>query len=127
MYKRIASAPTTVELDELQAETIDRFGPLEEPARNLFRIARLRIHARTCGIERLELGASGGSVTFAVDTPVDPGRLILFMQRQSKTHRFDGPKRIRVSGQFQQDTERFSAAEQLLQRLGECVPAAVAA
>jgi len=127
MYKRIASAPTTVELDELQAENIDRFGPLEEPARNLFRIARLRIHARACGVERIELGASGGSVTFTADTPVDPGRLILFMQRQSKTHRFDGPKKIRVSGQFQQDTERFSAAEQLLQRLGECVPAAVAA
>ncbi len=57
LYKRIASAPTTTELDELQVETIDRFGPLEEPARNLFRIARLRIHARACGVERLELGA----------------------------------------------------------------------
>ncbi len=49
------------------------------------------------------------------------------MQRQSKTHRFDGPKRIRVSGQFQQDAERFAAAEQLLLRLAECVPTAVAA
>jgi hypothetical protein len=66
-------------------------------------------------------------VTFTADTPIDPGRLILFMQRHSKTHRFDGPKKIRVGGQFQQNAERFAAAEQLLLRLGECVPAAIAA
>ncbi|HEX6572269.1 MAG TPA: transcription-repair coupling factor, partial [Steroidobacteraceae bacterium] len=40
LYKRIASVQSVPELDDLQAETVDRFGPLPDPAKNLFRIAR---------------------------------------------------------------------------------------
>jgi transcription-repair coupling factor (superfamily II helicase) len=39
LYKRISAVPTVTELDDLQAETVDRFGPLPDPAKNVFRIA----------------------------------------------------------------------------------------
>ncbi len=122
LYKRISGVRSVTELDDLQAETVDRFGPLPAPARNLFRIARLRVAAAALAIERMDVGAAGGSVTFGAGTPLDPGALILLVQRSSKTMRFDGPSRIRCNGQWPDPDARFAAAQQLLDTLTSCVP-----
>jgi transcription-repair coupling factor (superfamily II helicase) len=122
LYKRISSVQSVTELDDLQAETMDRFGPLPEPARNLFRIARLRVAASPLVIERMDLGTASGSVAFGDDTPLDPGALILLLQKSNRTLRFDGPKKIRASGQWEDPEQRFAAAQKLLDELARCVP-----
>jgi len=123
LYKRISAVATEAELDDLQAETVDRFGLLPEPARHLFRIARLRIAAARLGIERLDVAPAGGSVTFTEPTPLDPGALILLVQRSARTMRFDGPRRLRFAGQHAEAEERHVAARRLLDALGTCAPA----
>jgi len=122
LYKRISAVEAETELDDLQAETVDRFGVLPAPARHLFRIARLRIAAARLGVERLDVAPAGGSLTFAEGTPVDPGALILLVQRSAKTLRFDGPRKLRFSGQHGEEESRFDAAARLLASLGSCVP-----
>ncbi|HWJ07327.1 MAG TPA: transcription-repair coupling factor [Steroidobacteraceae bacterium] len=121
LYKRISSVPSVAELDDLQAETVDRFGPLPDPAKNLFRIARLRVVAAPLGVERLDVAIAGGSIAFGDDTPLDPGALILMLQRSGRTMRFDGPKKIRFAGRWEEPEERFTAASKLLDELGRCV------
>jgi transcription-repair coupling factor (superfamily II helicase) len=121
LYKRISSVQSVTELDDLQAETMDRFGPLPEPAKNLFRVARLRVGAAILEIERMDLGPASGSVTFGEGTPVEPGALILLLQKSSKSMRFDGPKKIRFSGQWEQPEARFAAAQKMLESLEQCV------
>jgi transcription-repair coupling factor (superfamily II helicase) len=120
LYKRISAVATETELDDLQAETVDRFGVLPEPAKNLFRIARLRIAAARLAVERLDVAPAGGSVTFGEPTPIDPGALILLVQRSSRTMRFDGPSKLRFSGRHEEPEERFAAAQSLLAQLGKC-------
>jgi len=121
LYKRISGVANEGELDDLQAETVDRFGLLPEPAKNLFRIARLRIAAAGLGIERLDVAPSGGSVTFGDGSPLDPGALILFIQRQGRAMRFDGPSKLRFTGQHDGPEQRFDAADRLLGGLARCV------
>ncbi|HEX9206599.1 MAG TPA: transcription-repair coupling factor [Steroidobacteraceae bacterium] len=121
LYKRISSVQSVTELDDLQAETMDRFGPLPDPAKNLFRIARLRVVAAPLCVERMDVGTGSGSVTFGDDTPLDPGALILLLQKSGRTMRFDGPKKIRCTGPWQDPEERFAAAQKLLEDLGRCV------
>ncbi len=121
LYKRISAVPSPVDLDDLQAETIDRFGPLPEPARNLFRIAQLRVAAAPLAVERLDLGASSGSVAFGDPTPLDPAALIVLLQKRPRTMRFDGPRKLRFTGQWETPEQRFDAARQLLEELGRCV------
>ena len=121
LYKRISSVATLTELDDLQAETMDRFGALPDPANNVFRIARLRVAAAPLVIERLDLGRTSGSVTFGDDTPLDPGALILLLQKSGRTMRFDGPKKIRFTGEWYEPDQRFAAAQKLLDELGRCV------
>jgi transcription-repair coupling factor (superfamily II helicase) len=121
LYKRISSVQSVTELDDLQAETMDRFGHLPDPAKNLFRIARLRVIANPLVIERMDLGTASGSVTFGDDTPLDPGALILLLQKSNRAMRFDGPKKIRVTGKWEDVEERFNAAQKLLDELARCV------
>ncbi len=123
LYKRISGVASEAELDDLQAETVDRFGLLPEPARHLFRIARLRTAAARIGIERLDVAPAGGSVTFAEDTPIDPGALVLLVQRSSKAMRFDGPRKLRVAGANPGPEDRFAAAQRALDALAQCVAA----
>ena len=122
LYKRISSVQSVTELDDLQAETTDRFGLLPDPAKNLFRIARLRVVAGPLVIERMDLGSASGSVVFGDETPLDPGSLILLLQQSNRAMRFDGPKKIRVSGKWDDPEERFIAAQSLLDALTRCVP-----
>ncbi|MCE3286059.1 MAG: transcription-repair coupling factor, partial [Steroidobacteraceae bacterium] len=121
LYKRIASVQSVTELDDLQAETVDRFGPLPDPAKNLFRIARLRVVAAPLSIERMDVGTTSGSVSFGDDTPLDPGALILLLQKSPRTMRFDGPKKVRFTGAWEGSEERFAAAQKLLDQLNGCV------
>ena len=73
------------------------------------------------GIERLDVGATGGSVTFSDSTPVDPGALILLVQRSGRAMRFDGPSKLRFTGQHDEPEQRFEAAGKLLEALERCV------
>jgi len=122
MYKRISGVASAAELDDLQTEIVDRFGLLPEPAKNLLRIARLRIAATALGVERLDVGPTSGSLVFGADTQVDPGSLIQLVQRSGRTLRFEGSTRLRFTGDFQEPEERFAAAQSLLGRLDQCVP-----
>ena len=121
MYKRISGVGSEAELDDLQAEIVDRFGLLPEPAKNLLRIARLKIAAAALGIERLDVGPTSGSVVFGPDTPVDPGALIVLVQGSGRTLRFEGSSRLRFTGDYEKPEDRFAAAQALLRRLGQCI------
>jgi transcription-repair coupling factor (superfamily II helicase) len=123
LYKRISAVETEAELDDLQAETVDRFGLLPEPAKHLYRIARLRIAAARLEIERLDVSPAGGSVTFAATTPIDPGALVLLVQRSGRSMRFDGPSKLRFTGPHDGPELRFDAADRLMVALARCMPA----
>jgi transcription-repair coupling factor (superfamily II helicase) len=124
LYKRIAAAKTHEELRELQVEMIDRFGLLPPPAKNLFRIAEFKQASRTLGLRKIDVGPGGGSVTFEGDTKVEPGALIRFVQRNSRTHRLDGGNKLKFTMNLEQEELRFSQVEQLLAELSKATPTA---
>src|SRR5438128_275591 len=75
-YKRLASAVSDAEVDDLRAELLDRFGPPPTEAEQLFDVVHLRVAARSLGVEKLEAGEGVALVTFAPGTPLDPRRLV---------------------------------------------------
>jgi transcription-repair coupling factor (superfamily II helicase) len=126
LYKRIAAAESVEALRELQVEMIDRFGMLTEPSKNLFRIAELKLRAKPIGIRKLDLHANGGYAVFDKDANIDPTNLILFIQRNSRTHKFDGPQKVRFVLPLATTEARFKAAEDLLDGIS-FAPATIAA
>lgn len=62
MYKRIAACQTDQEIAEVEAELLDRYGPMPEPVQTLLHVARLRQVAKAAGIR--EVIAGPNSVRF---------------------------------------------------------------
>jgi transcription-repair coupling factor (superfamily II helicase) len=118
LYKRMAGAADVVRLDDLEAEVIDRFGPLPPPAKTLFIVHRLRQRAAGLGIRRLELGAAAGIVEFSADHRVEADRVIRLIQRPGGHYRLDGPTRLRLRISTPDPAARIAAARSVLEDLG---------
>jgi transcription-repair coupling factor (superfamily II helicase) len=95
LYKRLANAETSDEIDALQEELVDRFGPLPESARALIASHRLRLTARKLGVTKVDAGPERSTLQFDKETAFDPGKLILLVQRDGRV-RFAGPDRVRI-------------------------------
>jgi transcription-repair coupling factor (superfamily II helicase) len=126
-YKRIASAATHEELDELQVEMIDRFGLLAAPTKTLFAVTWIKLLAASLGIEKIQAGVKGGSIRFGRRVSIDPGALVKLVAEAPDRYRLDGPFKLRFTWQVAADEERLERLEQLLLGLGAREPKAKAA
>ncbi len=117
LYKRIASAGSAAALRELQVEMIDRFGLLPAAIKALFEIAELRLIAERIGIIKLDFGPQGGRVVFSEQTRADPTALIRLIQERSIDYRMDGPQKLRILVQEDDEAIRFGETRKLLERL----------
>jgi transcription-repair coupling factor (superfamily II helicase) len=119
LYKRIAAAPDQAALDELEAELVDRFGPLLPATQNLFRVTRLRLRAAALGLTRLDVGPLGGLVDFGAEHRVDPAVVLRLVQKEPKSYRLDGPTRLRFTRRSEGEAARLATAAALLAALGK--------
>ncbi|MSR00981.1 MAG: transcription-repair coupling factor [Gammaproteobacteria bacterium] len=117
LYKRIAGASDTAMLDDLTEELVDRFGELPQPSQNLLRTMRLRLSARRLGIRRLDFGGHGGYLLFEAKNMVDPVAVIKLIQSRSREYRMDGPLKLRISRNLENEAERFVYVTELLQNI----------
>ena len=116
-YKRIASAESTEELRDLKVEMIDRFGLLPDPARNLFDVTELKLHAMPFGLRRIEAGPAGGKFHFDAQPRFDPARLIHLIQKRPKEFKLDGADKLRFFADLGDTTQRVPAVRAILDQL----------
>lgn len=117
MYKRIASAKSSPELDELKEEMIDRFGLLPEAVKNLFDISNLKQLARPLGIRKIDLGQDGGRIFFQANANIDPGRIIQLIQSDPGSYKLDGQDKLRISKELPDIEERLQILEFLFNEI----------
>ncbi|KRE58795.1 transcription-repair coupling factor [Phycicoccus sp. Soil748] len=118
-YKKLASVVDEAQLGEIEAELVDRYGPLPEPVRNLMEVARLRTVARAAGVG--DISVQGNFVRFG---PVDlPESAQLRLQRlypkslvKDTVHTILVPKPMtaRVAGKPLRDTAVLQWASDLI-------------
>ncbi len=118
LYKRIASAESVRALKDLQVELIDRFGLLPAAARNLIRVAEIKLHASALGLEKIDAAESGGYLLFGSETRVDPLNLVRLVQREGQGYRMQGAHRLQFRLDMNTPDKRFTAIELLLHELG---------
>jgi transcription-repair coupling factor (superfamily II helicase) len=117
MYKRIASAATQGELDELQVEMIDRFGLLPDPSKNLFAITALKLKAQPLGIRKIEAGPASGRILFGNQPKIDPVRLVRLIQQKPKELKLDGGERLRFFRDMADPAQRVRQVEAVIDEL----------
>jgi transcription-repair coupling factor (superfamily II helicase) len=124
LYKRIAGAQDSAQIDELMAEITDRFGTLPDASKNLFALAQLRVQATALHIKKIELLPSGARIEFLSNAPLDTAFLIQLIQKQSKRYRFDGPQHLRLMRAVKDEAaERLQCIAELLTELKPVVSA----
>ena len=114
LYKRIASASDSAALRELQVEMIDRFGLLPQAVKNLFEVAELKLLAERIGITTLDFGPHGGRIEFSESTHADPAALIRLMQESDGKYLMQGPQKLRILVQEQDDGKRIAETRRVL-------------
>jgi transcription-repair coupling factor (superfamily II helicase) len=117
LYKRIASVANREELGDLQVEMIDRFGPMPDYTRSLFRAAQMKLRAARMGIRKIDAGASSGYIVFEEQNRIDPKRVLKLVQARTKEYRLDGPLKLRFSHDARTEDKLFMRIEQLLETL----------
>ena len=122
LYKRIASATSLTEIEELQIETIDRFGLLPEPGKNLFRLTALRLLAEKIGISRVDISDQGGKIEFADQLAIDPSTILRLIQESPQQYQLAGPNALKIKGDLEEHDERLNFCENVIDALVEGLP-----
>ena len=115
LYKRIAQAQSQEELEELEEEVRDRFGPLPPAAKDLFLLARIKLMVKELGGEKLVKSPKGLFLHLAPSTPLT-WEVLRPLVKKGKL-RLQGEYTLRLIP----DSEAPQALENLLKELKKSV------
>jgi len=116
LYKRIANARSTDDLDQLKIELINRFGLLPDAAKQLFEATECKLRCEAIGIEKLDCNHSGGRIVFNDKPNIDPSVIINMIQQSPTEYRFDGKNTLRFSAELEEAQARIEYLDQLLDK-----------
>jgi transcription-repair coupling factor (superfamily II helicase) len=103
-------------LDVLHEELIDRFGLLPPAASALLETHRLRVLAKPLGIIGIDASSDAIVVQFAPNPPIDPVKIIQFIQTQPGC-KLAGPDKIRIGVPLPELEQRITAIKYLFKKL----------
>lgn len=88
LYKRFVQAESAEDIDDIMDEIQDRFGTTPTPVRLLKAVMLIRLTMRMLRIEKLEMKALSGIITFRPDTSVEPTHIITKVRTAPQSYRF---------------------------------------
>jgi transcription-repair coupling factor (superfamily II helicase) len=113
LYKRLASCESEGDLNDLQEELIDRFGPCPPQTQCLLETHRLRQHVAPFGVLKLDITPERVTVQFGPQAPIDPAKVIALMQKDRRV-RMAGPDRLILSQPLADARARTDAVLRML-------------
>jgi len=99
LYKRIADAKTTENVDELQSELADRFGKPPAPVKRLLEIMRARAMGADCGVSRIAAARTAIVLEFPPDRIPEKAVRTVLLNHLGKAAQFEweNPPRLTVA------------------------------
>lgn len=117
LYKRMASAVSSEELDDLKIEFIDRFGLLPEQTKNLFDITELKLQVEELGIRKIDATQKGYRIEFVEKPSIDPIKIIQLIQKYPHQYKLDGQHKLKVTMDQLEAKERVNNIKTLIEKL----------
>jgi len=102
-------------LQELQVETIDRFGLLPDAAKNLFEIAELKLIASQRDVQSIDVGPAGGVIKFVPNPDINIEKLMRAIATNPSEYRFAGTESLQVSRDMPEPEHRFDMINYVLE------------
>ncbi|HJR57370.1 MAG TPA: transcription-repair coupling factor [Rhizomicrobium sp.] len=119
LYRRLSSLETREEIDRFAAELIDRFGKLPDEVQHLFEIVFIKQLAKASGVEKIDAGPKGGTLSFRNNAFAQPLRLVQFIAAHSGTMKVRPDQRVVVTRDWPTPDERLAGIKALLSQLAK--------
>ncbi len=121
LYRRLSTIETKVDIERFAAELIDRFGPLPEEVQHLFAIVAIKQLCRIAGVEKVDAGPKGGTISFRNNTFSNPVALIDLINKHAGTMKVRPDQKIVVARSWDTPEERLEGVQGLLGQLAKLV------
>jgi len=95
-YRRLASARSDQDLEEVREELRDRYGPFPSSLGNLLQLMDLKILLKKGRVRRVSWEREKMVITFDLQAPVDPQRLVSAVARGKGTREFTPDQRLKL-------------------------------
>ncbi|MBP7354003.1 MAG: transcription-repair coupling factor [Comamonas sp.] len=117
-YKKLATAKTSDQIDNLLEEIVDRFGKLPSQAQTLIDTHRLRVLSEPYGVLKVDAAPGVISITFKPNPPIDPMQIIHLIQK-NKHIKLAGNDKLRIERALEDPKARAQMVRDVLKSLGQ--------
>ncbi|MCV2422101.1 transcription-repair coupling factor [Paucibacter sp. DJ2R-2] len=118
LYKRLATAEKSEQIDKLLEEVTDRFGKLPAQGQTLFDTHRLRVLAKPYGVSKIDAAPMVMNINFRPNPPIDAMRVIELVQK-NKSIKLVGNDKLRIDKALSDPKDRAQAIREVLRLLGQ--------
>ena len=119
-YKKLATAKTPDQIDNLLEEIVDRFGKLPAQAQTLIDVHRLRVISQPFGVVKVDAAPGVITITFKKNPPIDPMKIIQMIQK-NKHIKLAGNEKLRIERELPEVKDRAQMVRDVLRGLGQPV------
>jgi transcription-repair coupling factor (superfamily II helicase) len=118
LYKRLATADKSEQIDKLLEEVTDRFGKLPPQGQTLFDTHRLRVLAKPYGVAKIDAAPMVMNINFRPNPPIDAMRVIELVQK-NRHIKLVGNDKLRIDKALSNPKDRAQAIREVLRLLGQ--------
>lgn len=117
-YRKITSIGSDEDLADYKNELEDRYGLMPMEVSNLFEVISLKRDLKKFMVIKLDQGASTIVMAFHDQTPVDPQKILLFINKSNNKARFTPDNRLVCPYKPDSKTDIFETVRNILQNIG---------
>ncbi len=119
LYRRLADLDTDDEIDNFGAELRDRFGPLPDEVRHLFKVAAIKAYCRRANVEKVDAGPKGAVIAFRDNSFAHPERLVAFIRRHGQAAKVRPDMKVVFFQEWETADERVEGTTAILRDLAD--------
>jgi transcription-repair coupling factor (superfamily II helicase) len=117
LYRRLADLDSEEEIDNFGAELRDRFGPLPDEVRYLFKVAAIKAYCRRANVEKLDAGPKGAVITFRDNSFAQPEKLVFFIRQHGQAAKVRPDMKVVFLQDWDTPEDRLTGATEILRQL----------
>lgn len=124
LYRRLADLQSRDDIEAFAAELIDRFGALPQEVKHLLSIIQIKAFCKIAGIEKLDTGPKGATISFRNNQFSNPAGLIEFISKGKLTAKLRPDHKLVYLARWDKTRDRLKGVMALASGLARVARAA---
>lgn len=117
LYRRLADLDDDEEISNFGAELRDRFGPLPDEVRYLFKLAAIKAYCRRANVEKVDAGPKGAVISFRDNSFAQPDKLVFFIRQHGQAAKVRPDMKVVFFQDWETPDERIEGTTEILRQL----------